>query len=131
MSNEKASEQNTTATTSKREVLKKQKIKQILLLGLLVLVLLFCCFGVFLQPSTTVNSTLQSQTEQKIGQMLSQMQGVGEASVVICQTEEGVESVVVVCEGANQLQTLVNIREAVSTALGIEQKAVKIYLKKQ
>ena len=85
----------------------------------------------FLQPTATVDGAVQSETEQKIGQMLSQMQGVGEASVVICQTEEGVESVVVVCEGAKQLQTVVNIREAVATALGIEQKAVKIYLKKQ
>ena len=131
MNSEKTGEQTLPPTTSKRSERKKQKIKQILWMGLLVLLLLFCCFGVFLQPIATVDGAVQSETEQKIGQMLSQMQGVGEASVVICQTEEGVESVVVVCEGAKQLQTVVNIREAVATALGIEQKAVKIYLKKQ
>jgi hypothetical protein len=131
LNSEKTGEQTLPPTTSKRSERKKQKIKQILWMGLLVLLLLFCCFGVFLQPTATVDGAVQSETEQKIGQMLSQMQGVGEASVVICQTEEGVESVVVVCEGAKQLQTVVNIREAVATALGIEQKAVKIYLKKQ
>ena len=40
-------------------------------------------------------------------------------------------ALVVVCEGANDFQVVMHVREAVAAALGTEQKAVKIYLKKE
>ena len=70
-------------------------------------------------------------TEQKLCALLCEMDGVGEADVMIYETEIGVQSVVVVCQGANDLQVVMNVREAVAAALGMEEKAVKIYLKKE
>jgi hypothetical protein len=68
--------------------------------------------------------------ERKVSSILEQIEGVGTADVMICETEEGVRSVVVVCTGGNDLQTVITVREAVAAALNVEQKAIKIYPKK-
>ena len=62
--------------------------------------------------------------------LLNEINGVGEVDVMIHETEEGVQSVVVVCEGAENLLVNMHIREAVAAALGTDEKSVKIYLKK-
>ena len=64
-------------------------------------------------------------------QALQEIDGVGEASVIVYEKEGDVENVVVVCEGANDLRVVMNVREAVASALGTEQNSVKIYLKKE
>ena len=116
----------TTALT--RRKLQTKDWLVICLLGIFVLV------GVWVVFRDEKNSTESvvgiTQTEQSISDLLSQMQGVGEADVMICETEEGVQSVVVVCEGARDLQVIINVREAVAAALGTQEKAVKVYLKK-
>ena len=71
-----------------------------------------------------------TETERKISLLLEEIEGVGKASVMVCETEEGILGAVVVCEGANDIRVNINVREAVATALGTEEKAVKIYLKK-
>ena len=93
---------------------------------------MFAVWKVFYDGDTkNVISVSGSETEQKISLLLKEIDGVGEANVMICETEEGVKSVVVVCEGARDLQVVMNVREAVAAALGTEEKAVKIYLKKE
>ena len=72
-----------------------------------------------------------TETEIKVLRLLQEIDGVGEASVIVYEKEDEIESVVVVCEGANNLRVVMNVREAVATALGTEEKAVKIYLKKE
>jgi hypothetical protein len=72
-----------------------------------------------------------TDTEIKVLRILQEIDGVGEANVVVCETKEGIESVVVVCQGANDLRVVMNVREAVATALGTTEKSVKIYLKKE
>lgn len=72
-----------------------------------------------------------SENEQKVSKLLAEIDGVGKAEVMICETEEGVQSVVVVCEGANDLQVIMDVREAVAAALGTQEKSVKVYLKKE
>ena len=51
--------------------------------------------------------------------------------MMVCETEEGVKSGVVVCDGANDFGVVMDIREAVAAALGTEEKAIKVYLKKE
>lgn len=99
---------------------------------MLALTLVFAVWKVFYDGDTkNVISVSGSETEQKISLLLKEIDGVGEANVMIYETEEGVKSVVVVCEGARDLQVVMNVREAVAAALGTEEKAVKIYLKKE
>ena len=75
--------------------------------------------------------TYATETETKVVRLLQEIDGVGEASVIVYEKGGEIENVVVVCEGANDLRVVMNVREAVASALGAEQKSVKIYLKKE
>ncbi len=116
----------------KRRALFDGRLKDILLLSVLAFVLCFAAWKIFYTDETSGAATAfsGSESERKVSRLLQEIDGVGEADVMICETEEGVQSVVVVCEGAKDLQVMMNVREAVAAALGTEEKAVKIYLKK-
>lgn len=109
------------------------KIKDLLLLGALALALVFAAWKIFYTEDSldTQSVSVGSETEQKISRLLQEIDGVGEADVMICETEDGVQGVVVVCEGANDFSIVMDVREAVAAALGTEEKAVKVYLKKE
>ena len=107
------------------------KTRDVLLVIGLGLALIVAAWQIFHKENTLVSSIQATETETKVLQLLEEIDGVGEASVIIYEGENGVESVVVVCEGARSLQVTMNIREAVSAALGTEQNMVKIYLKKE
>ncbi len=105
--------------------------KELWLLAVIGMVLLFAIAFVFGDNKRALNEVENlSENEAKVCALLEQMQGVGEAHVMIYESADGVESVVIVCEGANDLQVIMDIREAVAAALGTQEKAVKIYLKK-
>ena len=116
-----------------RRLFKSGKIKEIVLLGILGVALIFGAWKIFYSEKNTTALMQASQTdsEEKISRLLEEIDGVGDASVIICQTENGVEGAVVVCEGANDFFVVMKVREAVAAALGTEEKAVKIYLKKE
>ncbi len=116
-----------------RRAVRNGRWKDILLLSVLALVLIVAVWIIFYgqDDKTSLSATTGSENEIKVSKLLQEIDGVGEASVMICETEDGVKSVVVVCEGANDLQVIMNVREAVAAALGTEEKAVKIYLKKE
>lgn len=104
--------------------------KDVLLLLILAFVLIFVAWKIFqTEKDTTTFEVSTSEKEEKVMRLLQEIDGVGEASVVVCETENGVESVVVVCEGANDFQVIINVRGAVAAALGTDEKSVKIYLK--
>ena len=108
------------------------KTKDIFILVGLGLALLFTSWKVFQKDTKSTSSALaMTENEQKIVRLLEEIDGVGEVDVVICETKDEIKSVVVVCEGASDLRVTLNVREAVSAALGTEQSVVKIYLKKE
>ncbi len=108
------------------------KIKDFLLLAGLALVLTITAWRIFGDDGEKASVSAQAtETETKVMRLIEEIDGVGEASVIVYEDEDGVKSVVVVCEGANDLRVVMDVREAVSAALGTEQKAVKIYLKKE
>ena len=108
------------------------KTKDLLLIFVLLFALVVSAWQIFQkddpQETGLVNAT---ETEMKVIRLLEEIDGVGEANVIVCETEEGNKNVVVVCEGANDLRVVMNIRSAVAAALGTEEKAVKVYLKKE
>ena len=116
----------------KRRTIVDGKLKDILLLSILALTLIFAAWKIFYtnESGETATAVSGSESERKVSRLLQEIDGVGDADVMICETEDGVQSVVVVCEGAKDLQVVINVREAVAAALGTEEKAVKIYLKK-
>ena len=114
---------------------RKEKIKEMLLfcgLALILLVVVWQVFGV--KDKAAVKEITYSEKEIKVARMLtspSEMEGVGDVEVMIYEGEEGVESVVVLCDGATDLRVIISVREAVATALGTEEKRIKVYLKKE
>ena len=118
-------------TQRKKRTIDKS-IKDFLLLGIAAITLLFVAGKVFSNDEkNSVYVTEWTATEERVVRLLNEMDGVGEAEVIVYETEKGVESVVVVCEGASSLKVSMNVREAVSAALGVEEKSIKIYLKKE
>lgn len=111
---------------------RKEQIKEMLLfcgLALILLVVVWQVFGV--KDKTAVKEITYSEKEIKVARMLTEMEGVGDVEVMIYEGEEGVESVVVLCDGATDLRVIISVREAVATALGTEEKRIKVYLKKE
>ena len=104
------------------------KIKDILLLTALGLVLILSAWTLF--QSEEKSEANMTEAEMKVARLLGEIEGVGEVNVIVCENEEE-KSVVVVCDGGRDLQVIMDIREAVATALGTEEKLVKIYLKKE
>ena len=113
-----------------RMKLKRLKYKEVLLFTVLAALLLFAAWKVFGAADKTTQTTALSETEKKLVAILENIDGVGEAEVMVSETEDGEKSAVIVCEGARDIRVLIAVREAVATALGTAQKNVKIYLKK-
>lgn len=109
---------------------KKLKYKEVLLFTILAVLLFFSAWKVFGVTDKTAQTTALSETEKKLIAILENIDGVGDAEVMVSETEDGEKSAVIVCEGARDIQVLITVREAVATALGTAQKNVKIYLKK-
>ncbi len=107
------------------------KIKDILLIGALAVTLLVTAWKIFQEDGVETSALPMSEKEIKVLRILEEIDGVGKASVVVCETEEQVQSVVVVCEGGNNLRVIMDIREAVSAALNTKEQSVKVYLKKE
>ena len=108
------------------------KMKDGALLVVLGVVVVLAAWLVFHAGEKEVSApAYATETETKVLRLLQEIDGVGEASVIIYEKEGDIENVVVVCEGANDIRVVMNVREAVSSALGTEQKSVKVYLKKE
>ena len=101
-----------------------------LLLCVLAIALLFAVSRVFKDDEAKTISSAMTETEQKVSRLLQEIQGVGDAEVIVCETEDGAKNVVIVCDGAKDIRVILNVREAVAAALGTDEKSVKIYQKK-
>ena len=124
---------NQTASRSRKRGEKSSRFRDVLLLSALALLLIFAVWKIFYTDDKQEVSTMAnaSESEQKLCALLEEIEGVCKVNVMICEGEDGVESVVVVCEGANDLLVNMNIREAVAAALGTDEKSVRIYLMKE
>ena len=85
----------------------KEKLRDVLLVSCLALLLVFAVWKIFYTPSSASRFSAGNAGED----------------------ENGVLSVAVVCDGAKNILVNSNIREAVSAALGVDEKNVKIYPK--
>lgn len=69
----------------------------------------------------------KSSTEIKLESILSDIDGVGESSVLVTEGDDGIEGVVIVCSGADNIMTRNNIINAVATALNIQKNIIAVY----
>lgn len=105
-----------------------KKIIIIAALLIAVIILAVVMFGSGTKSLTINSETVErSETETKLMRILSEIEGVGKAEVMISEGENGVDGVVIVCEGANSLMTRSNVINAVKVALNIEKSNIAIY----
>ena len=85
---------------------KNGRIRDVLLLSALALLLIFAVWRIFYTDADGGDGAVAvgSDSEQRLCALLGEIDGVGNVRVMICEDEDGVESVVVVCEGANDLK---------------------------
>ena len=106
------------------------KWKDLLLIGILAIALLFAISCVFEKNEEKTVPSSMTETERKVSRLLQEIQGVGDAEVIVCETEEGTKNVVIVCDGAKDIRVILDVKEAVAAALGTDEKYIKIYQKK-
>ncbi len=108
-----------------------RRYKKIIVIAALLTALIILAVFLFggKQQSVTINSTAaeRTETEVKLMRILSEIDGVGKAEVMVNESEKGVEGVVIVCEGANDLMTRSDVINAVKVALNIEKLNIAIY----
>ena len=110
---------------------KKFKIEYFLIIVLTILAL-FIFFsssksGSFLNITNNLQSTKNSDLESRITEVLSKIDGVGNALVLINSNNDNkINGVVVVCEGANDLQVKIVITEVLTTILGVSSDNIRI-----
>ncbi len=109
------------------------RTKDVLIIAVLAIFLVVVVYRVFYGQTDIQNTAtnVMSETEKRISALIEEMDGVGDADVMISEDEDGAIGAVVVCQGANDLNVILRLREAIATALNIQEKNVKIYLKKE
>ena len=125
-----------------REIISKIKgIKNIkIILGLIIVAILILTYGsvklkteslnngTTKESQTTVTSAEYTEEEKKLADILSEIEGIGKTKVMICNgTEEQINGVIVVAEGANIPLVELQIKNAVAAALKVNFNSVKVY----
>jgi len=107
------------------------KLKDVFLWISLGSVLIFAAWYIFhTEDKSDVVAVTMTEAEAKVSRLLEEIEGVGDASVIVNETADGIQNVVVVCEGAKDLRVIMDVRGAVAAAFGIHQNNIEIYLKK-
>ena len=105
--------------------------QKILLIAVLLVALIALAFTLYGSKNKVVNTSSvnvdMSASEVKLTRILSEIDGVGKAEVMINESEKGVEGVIIVCEGAYNIMTRNDILNAVTTALNVEKNNIAIY----
>lgn len=108
------------------------KSRDSMLILVLGLVLIFVAWKIFhTEEESVVTNSVMTEAEVKVMRLLEEIDGVGEAEVIVYEENDEVKNVVVVCDGARDLRVIMNIREAVAAVLGTEEKSIRVYLKKE
>ncbi len=107
------------------------KNKRIIIISGLLILLIALAIILFggKKQSLTINSAnaTRTETEAKLMRILSEIDGVGKSEVMVTEGADGVEGVVIVCEGANNLMTRNDVINAVKVALKIEKNNIAVY----
>ena len=105
--------------------------RKILLISCLLVILIGLAFLLYGSKNkisaASSDGVARSSTELKLMRILSEIDGVGKAEVMITEGKDGVEGVIIVCEGAYNIMTRDDILNAAATALNVEKNNIAIY----
>lgn len=101
-----------------------KKLIIVIALTVLLIAVVIVFFG---SGSQSRASAAKSATELRLTALLERMDGIGEAEVMVNETDGVVTGVVVVCDGADSISVRNDILNAVATALDINRSIIAIY----
>lgn len=109
------------------DCLKNNKIILVISALILALIIAVVMLGGGISGDSVSDMQDKSSTEIKLEQILSSIEGVGDSRVMISESNEGIEGVVIVCRGADNIMVRNDIINAVSTALNVEKNNIAVY----
>ena len=108
---------------------KKPKMLLLLLLFLGVLLIVLSYLLPKQEQSETEIARTRSETEKRLSQVLSEIEGAGEVEVLVTDGEEGSIGAVIVAEGGEDLMVQSNLVRACCAALKLPAQAVEVFVK--
>ena len=79
--------------------------------------------------SGDVSTSVMTDEELRLSNVLSSIDGAGEVSVMISKLGENVVGVIVIADGAKDISVRLRLLDATSTALGVDKSIVNVYSK--
>ncbi len=107
-----------------------KKVLLIALLLVMLIVLAAILYGSKAGALTETSAAEQTETEAKLMNILSEIDGVGKAQVMITESGDEISGVIIVCEGAQNIMTRNDVINAVTVAFDIDRTNIAIYAMK-
>ena len=95
---------------------------------LIALLLVFAVYRVFFKGKEKSSTSYETtELEERLSQILSKIDGVGNVSVMVSEEEGRAVSAVIVFRGADSILTRMRVVDAASGALGIDKEYILVY----
>ena len=94
---------------------------------IIALLLVFAVYRVFFKSEKTSVSGETTELEERLSKILSEIDGVGDISVMVSEEDGKAVSAVIVFRGADSILTRIRVIDAASGALGINKEKVLVY----
>lgn len=108
--------------------------KKIIIVAVLLIILIGVAAITFGSKVKTTSASVaavdRTSDELKLMNILSGIDGVGKADVMITEEDNKIVGVIVVCEGAQSISARCDIINAVKTAFNVEKSNIAIYAMK-
>ena len=115
----------------KRENIKNfwaNKTVRTVIILLIALLLVFAVYRVFFKSEKKSSSTYEAtELEERLSMILSKIDGVGNATVMVSEEDGRAVSAVIVFRGADSILTRIRVIDAVAGALGIGKENILVY----
>ena len=114
----------------KKESVKKffsNKTTRTVLVLLAALILLFAVYKVFFPAKKKTGAYVPTEQEERLSNILSRIDGVSDATVMIGEEEGVAVSAVIVFSGADSILTRIRVIDAASGALGLKKENIRVY----
>ena len=104
------------------------KTVRLVMILLIALLLVFAVYRVFFKKEATVTGAYEATAlEERLARILSGIDGVGNATVMVSEENGKAVSAVIVFDGADSILTRIRVIDAASVALGIGKEYILVY----
>ncbi len=117
----------------KRAIEYLKKNNKLIIVAVLLIVLVAAAaimFGSKVKTTSASVAVERTTDELKLMNILSGIDGVGKADVMITEEDQKIVGVIVVCEGAQSISARCDIINAVKTVFNVEKSNIAIYAMK-